>query len=271
MGGPNGGGGTPSLVNQAIAPPPRSSLSPTGSTCSNTSSTSYNLASAAAVALNGHTATNSSTVQLSPASSISSLSSTSNGVPALVTPTNVATPIPCATSMKSNYGLITIKGKTNNILTTQKFVKLLATTTPNTTHPSGIAPAMASSAMIMEDNSALDGNGGRSSSNALLGQGGPPSQSLPNLVNLGILTPATSPRNGTTGQVGGTVMGVVAGSNSSSGCSSMSSMSNSSMESLPLTPVSPTIGKSEAFISVAQELISGSSVTDSDHNMSDNT
>lgn len=234
-----------------------------------------------------NSAANSSTVQLSPASSISSLSST-NGVSANGQPqsglSGTTPPQNNGNGMKSNFGLITIKSKNSNILATQKFVKLLTTqaAAQQQQQSNGTSPV---------DDTRLDLNGGggirangllqhSSSASAVgvsvgggggvTGNGG----SLPSLVNLGILTPATSPRNGQTSSLLG---GGNSNSSSSSGCSSMSS-SSSSMESLPLTPVSPTIGKSEAFVGVAQDLmaaVGGVSLTGGgdvdDHNMSDDT
>lgn len=215
-------------------------------------------------------AANSSTVQLSPASSISSLSS-SNGVSAA----NGVSPPANGSGLKSNFGLITIKSKNSNILATQKFVKLLTT---QAQAQQAQAQQQSSPVAMAVDDSRLDlsgggGGGGRATTNGLLQQSASASAvggvaaatmatqattngggggSLPSLVNLDILTPATSPRNGTQGGGGGNSSSSSSNSSSSSGCSSM--------ESLPLTPVSPTIGKAaaEAFVvgvATTQELL----------------
>ena len=267
MGGAQNGNGAPAVINQAIAPVPSNAMSPT------TNGSSVGIANQAAA--------NSSTVQLSPASSISSLSS-SNGVSAATAlPLGGASSSPTASSVsgsppngtspmqKSNYGLITITKGKSNIVTT-RCVKLLtaqAVAQQQQQQQQGASPptAMSVDDTRLDLNGTTGGPGGRQLQH---------SSSASAVVNLGILTPATSPRNGQQQQMMG-------GSATSSGCSSM--------ESLPLTPVSPTIGKDSTQFVTTQDLISANggggnsvlaqvsalmsaAVGDSDdHNMSDDT
>lgn len=203
------------------------------------------------------TTIHNASIQLSPASSLSSLSANTNGI--IINGGGGggggggATAVATATGMKPNYGLITIKGK-NNILAGPKFVKLVATTTTASVDDGRM------------DGHRNGGSGGGLTSGGqtgatILQSGGTQPQSLPGLLNLGILTPATSPRTNST-------------SSTSSGCSSMSSANSSassSMELLPLTPVSPTKSNGSGGGQSSSSIVSiQTSSIDSDH-MSDDT
>uniref|UniRef100_A0A1B0GLC9 C2H2-type domain-containing protein n=1 Tax=Lutzomyia longipalpis TaxID=7200 RepID=A0A1B0GLC9_LUTLO len=199
---------------------PPGSVSPTGSNCSNTSGSSNcqnTNSSAGGATASGQQQQQQSqplnsngSVQLSPTSPLSSLSSGSGG-------SNGSS----STSLKNSFGLITIKAKPGLVGVTNKLVKIV----PD-------APTSSSGEKAATKVTA-DGRG----------SGGNGKMNLPGLVNLGILTPATSPKPHTQLPTQSTVTMPQPTSAPSQSVSQTSPANGATgtAELLPLTPISPNM------------------------------
>ncbi|XP_055682792.1 transcriptional activator GLI3 isoform X2 [Lutzomyia longipalpis] len=199
---------------------PPGSVSPTGSNCSNTSGSSNcqnTNSSAGGATASGQQQQQQSqplnsngSVQLSPTSPLSSLSSGSGG-------SNGSS----STSLKNSFGLITIKAKPGLVGVTNKLVKIVPDAPTSSSGEKAATKATA------------DGRG----------SGGNGKMNLPGLVNLGILTPATSPKPHTQLPTQSTVTMPQPTSAPSQSVSQTSPANGATgtAELLPLTPISPNM------------------------------
>ncbi|GAB0090510.1 uncharacterized protein DMENIID0001_052460 [Sergentomyia squamirostris] len=212
----------------SISSQPPGSVSPTGSNCSNTSGSSNCISQnnsgntcitpSGGNVLSSPSLNSSGSVQLSPTSPHSTISTSSSG-------NNGST-----TSLKNSFGLITIKAKPGIVGVTNKLVKLVPEMPVNSAGGEKIAKTTDARSLVTPVSTTAT------------------KMSLPSLVNLGILTPATSPKpltqlptQASVAQQQQSPQQSISVGQQSSQASSSANGNTVTAELLPLTPISPNM------------------------------